>query len=60
MQNRFSIIFKEITTDPDNGYVTYVRILKDNLSGINYLMTSTGNSGGITPLLDSTGKIVNS
>jgi hypothetical protein len=33
-------------------------ILVDTETGVNYLVVSTGFGGGVTPLLDSNGKVV--
>lgn len=35
-----------------------VTILVDRKTGVNYLLASAGNGGGVTPLLDREGKVV--
>lgn len=39
-------------------YVGGVHIVVDTLTGVNYLMPTPNNQGGITPLLGSDGKVV--
>ena len=36
----------------------YMAIYVDKKTGVNYLFSCYGNAGGLTPLLDSTGKPV--
>lgn len=36
----------------------YMAIYVDKQTGVNYLFSCYGNAGGLTPLLDSTGKPV--
>lgn len=38
--------------------VGVAEILVDTETGVNYLVVSTGFGGGVTPLLDSNGKVV--
>ena len=40
------------------GRLTYVEILVDKETGVNYLFRQSGYAGGLTPLLDSGGKVV--
>ena len=40
------------------GKLTVVEIWVDKETGVNYLFHQSGYSGGLTPLLDSDGKIV--
>lgn len=40
---------------PELGQIT---ILVDTATGVNYIQTWVGTSGGITPLLDATGAVV--
>lgn len=40
------------------GKISYVEILVDKETGVNYLFRQSGYAGGITPLLDSEGKVV--
>lgn len=52
---RFKCIHKEGTELRDEG----VRmVLVDTETGVNYLIWKSGYAGGITPLLDSSGKPV--
>ncbi|MBR6801761.1 MAG: xylan 1,4-beta-xylosidase [Eubacteriaceae bacterium] len=39
-------------------FVTTTQILIDKETGVNYLFHHEGYAGGLTPLLDSTGKVV--
>ncbi|EPE61769.1 hypothetical protein L479_01853 [Exiguobacterium sp. S17] len=40
---------------PELGQIT---ILVDTATGVNYIQTWVGTSGGITPLLDANGEVV--
>ncbi|MGN0586507.1 MAG: DUF6440 family protein [Oscillospiraceae bacterium] len=40
------------------GAVNVTEIWVDRVTGVNYLYHFTGYSGGLTPLLDSEGKVV--
>ena len=40
------------------GKLESVEIWVDRLTGVNYLYHQSGYSGGLTPLLDSEGKVV--
>lgn len=40
---------------PELGQIT---ILIDTVTGVNYIQTWVGTSGGITPLLDANGEVV--
>lgn len=54
-EERFEVIF----TDGSELKETGVRkILVDKETGVNYLIWKSGYAGGITPLLDSEGKVV--
>lgn len=54
-EERFEVIF----TDGSQMKETGIRqILVDKETGVNYLIWKSGYSGGITPLLDSEGKVV--
>ncbi len=53
--NRFEIIHKEGSSATTKGLK---QILVDKETGVNYLVWSSGYAGGITPLLDSDGKVV--
>ncbi|WP_144510504.1 DUF6440 family protein [Bacillus sp. FJAT-22090] len=46
--------FEELFTE--NGVATGNKIIVDNETGIHYLFSWSGYSGGITPLLDRDGK----
>jgi len=52
--NRFEVIFTE-----GNGLTAPTRvILRDTVTGVQYLFVQGGNAGGLTPLLDKDGKPV--
>lgn len=54
-ENRFEVVYKDGSQLVGNG----VRlILVDKETGVNYLVWHDGYAGGITPLLDSDGKVV--
>jgi len=54
-ENRFEVVYKDGSQLVGNG----VRlILVDKETGVNYLVWNDGYAGGITPLLDSDGKVV--
>lgn len=40
------------------GVMSITEIWVDTLTGVNYLYHQEGDSGGLTPLLDSEGKVV--
>ena len=40
------------------GALTTMEIWVDKATGVNYLYRQSGNSGGLTPLLDREGKVV--
>jgi hypothetical protein len=48
---RFEVSYKQ-------GAIEGYRIVVDRKTGVNYLQSYVGNSGGITPLLDREGKPV--
>ena len=54
-ENRFEVIFKDGSQISEEGYR---QILVDKETGVNYLMWKAGYGAGITPLLDSEGKVV--
>lgn len=41
---------------PEKGALCSCTIIVDKQTGINYLFTTAGNAGGLTPLLDREGK----
>ncbi len=47
--------FKKVYTQ---GVISVIEIWVDTETGVNYLYRKDGNSGGLTPLLDSDGKPV--
>ena len=53
--NRFTVIYKD-----DNEILAegQRQILVDKETGVNYLLWKSGYGAGITPLLDSEGKVV--
>lgn len=61
MSHHFSVISRETIKDEYGGLIE-VSILRDNSTGVNYLLTNdyrgAGGAGGLTPLLDSNGNIV--
>ena len=50
---RFEVIYSQ-------GKLTVTEIWVDKVTGVNYLYHVSGYSGGLTPLLDREGKIINS
>lgn len=42
----------------NSEFLSTTYILIDKETGVNYLYHTAGNSGGLTPLLDSTGKVI--
>ena len=48
-----------VITERDGGTFSSkgdIRIIVDKQTGVNYLWIQSGNAGGLTPLLDATGK----
>lgn len=54
-ENRFEVVFKEGSQIKDDGMR---QIIVDKETGVNYFVWKSGYSGGITPLLDSEGKVI--
>lgn len=54
-ENRFKVIFKDGSQLKDDGVR---QIIVDTVTGVNYIVWKSGYAGGITPLLDSEGKVV--
>ena len=54
-ENRFSVLYKDGSQLKDEGVR---QILVDTETGVNYLVWKSGYAGGITPLLDSEGKVI--
>ena len=54
-ENRFEIVYRDGAQLKDDGLR---QILVDTETGVNYLVWESGYAGGITPLLDSEGKVV--
>lgn len=52
---RFEVVYKEGSQLKDEGIR---QILVDKETGVNYLFWKSGYGGGVTPLLDSEGKVV--
>lgn len=50
-EKRFKRIFSQ-------GRISSIEILLDTKTGVNYLFTTSGNAGGLTPLLDEKGQTV--
>lgn len=53
--NRFEIVFKDGTAMNEEGVR---QIMVDKETGVHYLCWKTGYGAGITPLLDSEGKVI--
>lgn len=54
-EERFEVIFTDGSQSKNSGVR---QILVDKETGVNYLVWKSGYAGGITPLLDSEGKVV--
>ncbi len=54
-ENRFKVIYKDGSQIKDAGVR---QILVDTETGVNYLVWKSGYAGGITPLMDSEGKVI--
>ena len=54
-EERFEVVFTDESQLKDSGMR---QILVDGETGVNYLVWKSGYGGGITPLLDSEGKVV--
>ena len=54
-KDRFEVVLKEGAQLKDSGLR---QILVDTETGVNYLVWKAGYAGGITPLLDSEGKVI--
>ena len=54
-ENRFKVIYKDGSQIKDAGVR---QILVDTETGVNYLVWKSGYAGGITPLVDSEGKVI--
>lgn len=54
-EERFEVVYTDGSQLKDPGIR---QILVDKETGVNYLIWKSGYAGGITPLLDSQGKIV--
>ena len=54
-EERFEVVFSDGSQLKDSGVR---QILVDHETGVNYLVWKSGYAGGITPLLDSEGKVV--
>ena len=54
-ESRFEVVYKDGSQLKDDGLRP---ILVDTVTGVNYLVWKSGYAGGITPLLDSEGKVV--
>ena len=51
-EKRFEIVMKQRL-----GFATLATILEDTQTGVRYLFYENGNSGGLTPLLNSNGEL---
>ena len=54
-ENRFEVVYKDGSELKDGGSR---QILVDRETGVNYIVWKSGYAGGITPLLDSSGKVI--
>ena len=54
-KERFEVVYTDGSQLKDAGIR---QILVDTETGVNYLIWKSGYAGGITPLLDSQGKVV--
>ncbi len=54
-EERFEVVFTDESQLKDSGMR---QILVDGETGVHYLVWKSGYAGGITPLLDSEGKVV--
>ncbi len=54
-EERFEVVVREGSYLSGSGIR---RILRDKETGVNYLIWQEGYAGGITPLLDSDGKVM--
>ena len=54
-EKRFKVIYKDGSQIKDAGVR---QILVDTETGVNYLVWKSGYAGGITPLMDSEGKVI--
>lgn len=54
-EDRFEVIYREGSELKESGTR---QILVDKETGVNYLVWHSGYAGGVTPLLDSDGKVV--
>ena len=54
-EERFQVVYTDGSQIKDSGIR---QILIDRETGVNYLIWKSGYAGGITPLLDSEGKVV--
>jgi hypothetical protein len=52
--DRFVVVYQQINGLKDNRITC--RIFIDRVTGVNYLYSSWGYGGGLTPLLDANGK----
>lgn len=54
-ENRFKVLYKDGSQIKDAGVR---QILVDTETDVNYLVWKSGYAGGITPLMDSEGKVI--
>ena len=54
-ETRFEVVYKDGSSLSDEGYR---QILVDKETGVNYLLWKSGYGAGITPLLNSEGKVI--
>lgn len=54
-ENRFEVVFRDGSEMKEEGVR---QILIDKETGVNYLTWKSGYGAGVTPLLDSEGKVI--
>ena len=54
-ESRFELVYTDGAQLKDDGLR---QILVDKENGVNYLVWKSGYAGGVTPMLDSVGKVV--
>lgn len=47
-----------VTEKEGNAFSNLIQVIVDKKTGVNYMYIQSGNSGGLTPLLDREGKPV--
>lgn len=47
-----------VTEKEGSAFTSLIQVIVDKTTGVNYMFVQSGNSGGLTPLLDREGKPV--